>query len=101
MIPTAMTLPEEDAPLWDILRDEDECERYILISVIRKSREDFVNEQTTDEYWGNMAEQVKERSEEEQDMLKSIQAHHERGIDDAIMKVGSFVLGGTEHVDTV
>uniref|UniRef100_A0A914QQF2 Cilia- and flagella-associated protein 36 n=1 Tax=Panagrolaimus davidi TaxID=227884 RepID=A0A914QQF2_9BILA len=86
MIPTAMTLPEEDAPLWDILRDEDECERYILISVIRKSREDFSNEKSPDEYWGNMADQVKERSAEEEEMLKSIQEHSQQGIDDAIMK---------------
>uniref|UniRef100_A0AC34G1G4 Uncharacterized protein n=1 Tax=Panagrolaimus sp. ES5 TaxID=591445 RepID=A0AC34G1G4_9BILA len=86
MIPTAMTLPEEDAPLWDILRDEDECERYILISVIRKSREDFNNEKSADEYWGNMADQVKERSAEEEEMLKSIQEHSQQGIDDAIMK---------------
>uniref|UniRef100_A0A914YGJ3 Cilia- and flagella-associated protein 36 n=1 Tax=Panagrolaimus superbus TaxID=310955 RepID=A0A914YGJ3_9BILA len=86
MIPTAMTLPEEDAPLWDILRDEDECERYILISVIRKSREDFKNETSSDEYWGNMADQVKERSTEEEEMLKSIQEHSQQGIDDAIMK---------------
>ena len=85
MIPTAMTLAEEDAAIWDMLQEEDECERFILISVIRKSREDYAN--GGGHYWGEFDNNVKERTEEEKQILKSIQEHHQQGIDDAIIKV--------------
>ncbi|KAE9550046.1 hypothetical protein FO519_006747 [Halicephalobus sp. NKZ332] len=84
MIPTAMTLAEEDAAIWDMLQEEDECERFILISVIRKSREDYANGGA--HYWGELDTNMKERTEEEEEILKSIQEHHQQGIDDAIIK---------------
>uniref|UniRef100_A0A7E4WC64 Cilia- and flagella-associated protein 36 n=1 Tax=Panagrellus redivivus TaxID=6233 RepID=A0A7E4WC64_PANRE len=82
MIPTAMTFEDEDAILWELLKDEEECERVVLISVIRKSREDYVNESDITFIQPGEEQHV---SEEEM-ILKSIQEQHNQGLDEAIRK---------------
>ncbi|KAH7730779.1 ADP-ribosylation factor-like 2-binding protein [Aphelenchoides avenae] len=88
LVPSSLKLDEEDAEIWKVLFDEDESERFILISVLKQSKEEWDRDQRLREEWQKQLENAKEASKHELDSLEAVKRLEQERYDAAMHQSG-------------
>lgn len=87
-MPSSLQLDEDDTALWNILIDEDESERLILIAVLKQSKWEWEhNQHMHEEQWQNELELAKRNSLFEKQLLVLMREKEQKKIDNAIKMV--------------